>query len=201
MLYGRVVTGILIAQDVAVVLLVIVLPALAGGSDHVLADLALAALKATGIILAAYLAGVRAVPWRLGQATVTWTREVFVLGVVLILGMSGRVAVLTGLSLAQVGEFSFVLAKVGVDTGAIPSSLFDLTLGLALVTIVLTPALLSLAPPLLGALSRVPFVGDRWIDPVGDEPAVEGLRRHVVICGYGRAGRELAETLTRRGLR
>ena len=36
------------------------------------------------------------------------------------LGMPGRVALFTGLSLAQVGEFSFVLARLGADAGAIP---------------------------------------------------------------------------------
>src|SRR5205823_12057104 len=48
--------------------------------------------------------------------------------VVGLLGMPGRVALLTGLSLAQVGEFSFVLARLGADAGAIPKPCVDLTL-------------------------------------------------------------------------
>jgi CPA2 family monovalent cation:H+ antiporter-2 len=123
-----------------------------------------------------------------------------VAGIVLALGMPGRVALLTGLSLAQVGEFSFVLARLGVDDGAIPSSLFDLTLATALVTIVLTPSLIKVAPVLLAGLVRIPLLGRRFVDPV--EPAqVEGMSHHTVICGYGRVGQELALALAARGLK
>jgi CPA2 family monovalent cation:H+ antiporter-2 len=120
--------------------------------------------------------------------------------IVLALGMPARVAILAGLSLAQVGEFSFVLARVGVEDGAIPASLFDLTLATALVTIVLSPTLPRLAPALLGGFKRLPFVGHRFDEPV-EAPSVEGLRQHTVICGYGRVGRELAAALEARGLR
>lgn len=290
-LHGRVALGILIVQDLAVVPLVIILPALAIGSNHLVRDLATAALKAGAVILAAYIIGIRAVPWLLNRAAIVRARELFVLGVVglalgtallteiaglsiafgaflaglvvaeseyrtqviaevlplrdlfsalffvsvgmlinpltlaahlgvllpllvivilvkvvvvtlatLFVGMPGRVALLTGLSLGQVGEFSFVLAKIGVDQGAIPVSLFDLTLALALITIILTPSYLAIAPHILRALERLPLVGSWWTQSVEGDPRVESLRRHVVICGYGRVGRELAAALTKRGL-
>ena len=290
-LHGRVALGILIAQDLAVVPLVIVLPALALGGGNLLPDLGLATLKAVGVLAGAYLIGVRAVPWLLGRTTIARTRELFLLGivglalgtalvtqlaglslafgaflaglvvaesdfrtrvvaeilplrdmftalffvsvgmlvnppalvaridlviplvvavilgkailstgVVLALGMPGRVALLSGLSLAQVGEFSFVIAGIGVSSGAIPPVLFDLTLTVALVTIVLTPALLETAPFLLRALERLPVVGARWAAPAEADAAVRGMRGHVVICGYGRVGRELADALERRRL-
>src|SRR5579884_3827275 len=99
-LHGRVALGILIVQDLAVVPMVVVLPALVGGGAEVLADLLTAVLKAAGIIAASYLIGVRAVPWLLSHASVSRTREVFVLGVV---ALALGTAVLTeaaGLSLA-----------------------------------------------------------------------------------------------------
>ncbi len=291
-LHGRVALGILVAQDIAVVPMVVVLPGLAAGSEGLLAGLGVAALKASGILLGAYLLGARAVPWVLGHVAISGTRELFLLGVVglalgtalvtqiaglslafgaflaglvvaeseyrtqvvaevlplrdlfaslffisvgmlidplalasnagliallsgvvilgkvgivalvvLLLGMPGRVALLAGLSLAQVGEFSFVLARIGVDDGAIPAALFDLTLATSLVTIVLTPALLRAAPFLLQGLERLPTVGRRFAPPMEPEEATEGMRAHAVICGFGRVARELADALEIRGVR
>jgi monovalent cation:H+ antiporter-2, CPA2 family len=291
-LHGRVALGILIAQDVAVVPMVVLLPSLVAGSQGLLADLALAGLKAGGVLLGAYVIGVRLVPITLRRAAVTRSRELFLLGVValalgtavvtqfaglslafgaflaglvvaeseyrtqviaeslplrdlfasiffvsvgmlidprmllsqaaliagvgaivvvakvgivaaivLLLGMPGRVAVLAGLSLAQIGEFSFVLARVGVAGGAIPSSVFDLTLATALVTIVLTPSLLRTAPALLALLQRLPWAGSRFQEPVEPSPGAATLTHHAVICGYGRVAQELAAALEARGLR
>ena len=79
-------------------------------------------------------------------AAVVVGKTAIVVAVVLALGMPGPVALLAGLALAQVGEFSFVLARLGVDSGAIPPALFDLILATSLTTILLTPLLLSGAP-------------------------------------------------------
>jgi CPA2 family monovalent cation:H+ antiporter-2 len=135
------------------------------------------------------------------SATTVIGKVVIVTLVVLVLGMPGRVALLSGLSLAQVGEFSFVLARLGADAGAIPSVLFDLTLATALVTIVLTPLVLWSAPFLLRVLERLPLVGKRFAPPLEADAGADGLSRHAVICGYGRVGRELADALDRRKLR
>src|SRR5206468_9697706 len=89
-LHGRVALGILIAQDLAVVPMVLVLPAVASGSEHLLQELALAAVKAGAVLLGAYVVGARLVPWALGRAAISQTRELFLLGVVaLALGTRG----------------------------------------------------------------------------------------------------------------
>src|SRR4051812_46504901 len=62
-LHGRVALGILVAQDIAMVPMVVALPALAAGTGGLLADLGLAALKAADILLGAYVLGARIVPW------------------------------------------------------------------------------------------------------------------------------------------
>src|SRR5207302_4413330 len=61
-LHGRVALGMLIAQDLAVVPMVVVLPSVVAGSDGLLANVALAGLKAGGVLLGAYLVGMRLVP-------------------------------------------------------------------------------------------------------------------------------------------
>src|SRR5438876_836347 len=86
--------------------------------------------------------------------------------VVLLFGFPARVALLSGLSLAQLGAFSFVLARIGVDRGGLPPALFGLTLATALVTIVLTPSLLRAGPALATALARLPVLGRHVADPV-----------------------------------
>jgi CPA2 family monovalent cation:H+ antiporter-2 len=124
-----------------------------------------------------------------------------VVAVLLIFGLSGRVAVLAGLSLAQIGEFSFVLTRLGIDGGAIPATLLPLILGTALVSILLTPTQLRLAPRLLDLLERLPLVGRRFAQPLEPAEGGAGLRQHTVICGFGRVARELAEALDRRSFR
>lgn len=99
-LHGRVTLGILIAQDLAVVPMVVILPALAAGDDRLSVDLALAAAKAAAVLAGAYVFGVRLFPWLLGRAAVTRTRELFLLGTVgLALGTATMTQV-AGLSLA-----------------------------------------------------------------------------------------------------
>jgi len=106
---------------------------------------------------------------------------------------------LIGLGLAQVGEFSFVLARIGVTEGTIPAQVFDLILATALVTIVLTPTLLRGAPFLQLAIERLPLARTRIAEPDAGEVATDGMRGQTIIAGYGRVGRELADALHRRG--
>ena len=79
-LHGRIALGILIAQDLAIVPMVVVLPAVVSGSEHLLADLGIATLKAAAVVAAAYVIGVRLVPIALDRAAITRTRELFLLG-------------------------------------------------------------------------------------------------------------------------
>lgn len=101
-----------------------------------------------------------------------------------------------GLGLFQVGEFSFVLARVGVETGSISHELYTLVLTATVITMVLTP-LVSGQTPRLYALKK------RWfrhepLDTVGVPE--EGLRGHVIIAGGGRVGRHVASVLRGMGL-
>jgi CPA2 family monovalent cation:H+ antiporter-2 len=132
------------------------------------------------------------------------------------------IAVPAGLVLTQIGEFSFVLADLGVNRGIITRELQALILASALATIIATPLLMAqseriaaflgrlpglrrLEAPEQGALAPVPAPqrerGSRsaqpTLDPLsGDLPP---LKNHVVVCGYGRVGSELADAVRRQG--
>ena len=121
---------------------------------------------------------------------------------VVFLGYSVRTAVLAGLVLAQAGEFSFVLASVGVDEGIISPELNSAILMAALLSILLSPLLLQGGPRLLSWLEARPKVGRFLADPTPVPPAgVADLRQHVVVCGYGRVGRELVDEIIARNFR
>jgi monovalent cation:H+ antiporter-2, CPA2 family len=118
----------------------------------------------------------------------------------LAVGLPGRVAVLTGLGLAQVGEFSFLLARIGVDQGAIPKLFFDLILAVSVITIIVSPFTFRAATPLLRGLQLLPAVGRFFREPAEPSPEAAGAQRHAVVCGYGRVGRQLVDALERRNV-
>lgn len=101
-----------------------------------------------------------------------------------------------GLGLFQVGEFSFVLARVGLNTNSISPDLYSLILTTAIMTMVLTPFVSGLTAPLY-ALRK------RWFkrEPLQTINLPQtGLRDHVVIAGGGRVGQYIAQVLQRLGL-
>jgi CPA2 family monovalent cation:H+ antiporter-2 len=118
-----------------------------------------------------------------------------------LLGMPGRTAVLAGLALAQAGEFSFLLARLGVDAGVVGDEMFSLMLASAGVSIALAPSLAKAAPGILRWWDGL--VGGRAAAEAAasalDEASVTPDGRYVVLCGYGRVGRLVGEALERRG--
>ncbi len=113
-------------------------------------------------------------------------------------GYAGPSAIMTGLLLAQVGELSFVLAKLGADGRFVDEELYGLVLGGAVISILVNPLLLRHgAPRLLRRLEGVPAVP---AVPAGPPTETSRLVDHVVICGCGRVGSELVAQLRSRGL-
>ncbi|HMQ53610.1 MAG TPA: cation:proton antiporter [Anaerolineae bacterium] len=110
-----------------------------------------------------------------------------------VFGYGNVVPLAVSLGLFQVGEFSFVLARVGVGTNSISENLYALTLATAIVTMILTPAISGLTAPLY-ALRK------RWYqrEPIQSINLPEtGLRDHVIITGGGRVGQYVARVLQR----
>ena len=98
-----------------------------------------------------------------------------------------------GLGLFQVGEFSFVLARIGVASESISSEFYNMFLTMAVVTMVLTPFISS-------QTSRAYSLKKRWFkhEPLESLNFPEDtLRNHVVIAGCGRIGFQIAGVLQR----
>lgn len=287
--HGRGALGILVAQDLAVVPMVILLPSLGLAAADGLVAVARQVGLGIALVAVAYAVGTRVVPWLLGHAAGPHARELFLVGVValalgtavatsalglspafgafvaglvlagseyrtqvlaevlplrdlfvslffvsigtlvdpaaavaqpagllvvlavvlvakpliaagalVVAGMHARPALVAGAAIGQMGEFSFVLARLGVDSGTVPETLFDLVLAAAVVSIVLAPALIAAPARLIPLAERLPALRRRLAPPLDPGEGASGLRRHVIICGFGRVARELAEALERR---
>lgn len=114
-----------------------------------------------------------------------------------LLGYSGRVALLAGVAVSQIGEFSFVLAKDGREAGLLPDLLYQQFLGIAVITMLLTPFLLQGGPAMLDLFERmVPL--DKVLPgfrPRGFAPVQDPVKEHVIVAGYGLNGRNLTAAL------
>jgi CPA2 family monovalent cation:H+ antiporter-2 len=106
---------------------------------------------------------------------------------------SRRTLLLVAAGLAQMGEFSFILAAMGMQLGVIDRYLYSLILAGALISSLITPFFLRAVNRLADWLDRHVPAKNRIAAPL---PAVPpGIRDHVVICGYGRVGQHLVEAL------
>lgn len=111
--------------------------------------------------------------------------------VVRLFGYSLATAVLVGVGLTQIGEFSFVLVQAARTAGHVGSDVYNATLAASLLTILLNAALVRYVPAWIGRrrLAREPR------DLVSQPSEHERLRRHVVLCGFGRVGNALGKAL------
>jgi CPA2 family monovalent cation:H+ antiporter-2 len=116
-----------------------------------------------------------------------------------------RVTVTAALALAQIGEFSFILAALAERLGLVDGSMVDCIITASIVSIAVNPLLFRFRAPLETWLSgnRLLF---RWISSraakpsSSEESALSGSPGHAVIVGYGPVGRTVADLLTRNGV-
>jgi CPA2 family monovalent cation:H+ antiporter-2 len=111
-------------------------------------------------------------------------------GATLLLGLPMRTAVLVGLGLAQVGEFSFVLAKTGLDQKLIDYAGYQLFLEVSVLTMVATPACMAAAPRVASWVDRLPL--SPRLRGIPSENGTVSLQDHLIIVGFGPSGQHLA---------
>jgi CPA2 family monovalent cation:H+ antiporter-2 len=300
---GRIAVGWLVVEDLAMVLALVFLPALAhtgeqGAESSLLASLGLTTLKVAMFVALMLVGGRRVVPWLLAQIARTGSRELFTLAVlaialgiaygsamlfdvsfalgaffagvmlaesdlshqaaenslplqdafavmffvsvgmlfdpmvilrqpldllgvlfvilvgksvaafaiVLAFGYAVRTALTISASLAQIGEFSFILAGLGVGLGLLPPEGRDLILAGALLSITLNPFAFATIEPIARWVNERPKLlafltrkeGKRSSLP--PDHKVSHLRNHAVIVGYGRVGSVVGHGLQAQGL-
>ena len=285
-LHGRILTGVLLIQDLAFVPMIALLPALSGGDF--LTDLGMGLLKAGVLLGLMAVLGSKGIPWLLGRITNLGSREIFIvtvvavtfvaaaatesfglsaalgafvaglllsetdfahralsevvplrdtfsalffvslgmltdpgfivdnLGLVLPLvasiifvkfavtavlvrgfGFLPNTALLTGLGMGQIGEFSFILVGSATSLGIVDHDFLTLIVVSAVITMGLTPLLLSggsLAVNRLG--DRVAFFRPHRLESDGSDGLSPPMRGHAIVCGLGRVGHLVADELT-----
>jgi CPA2 family monovalent cation:H+ antiporter-2 len=113
-------------------------------------------------------------------------------------------ALTVGAGLAQIGEFSFILAGLGITYGLLPPEGQSLILAGALLSIALNPVVFGAIEPVqrwIRARSELARTLDRSPDPLATLPMTvdqDLLTGHVVLVGYGRVGRRIADALIAR---
>ncbi|WP_073092839.1 cation:proton antiporter [Thermosyntropha lipolytica] len=121
----------------------------------------------------------------------------------LLLGYPLRVAILAGLILFQVGEFSFILAQVGIEHQLISMDIYQGFLAAAIITMMLTPFVINMAPRVAVAIYKLPWP-QRLLR--GSLPEIEELEEelnledHLVIIGYGLNGKNLSRAAAYAGI-
>ncbi len=135
-------------------------------------------------------------PWQvLGIAAAVLALKAVATGAaVALLGYAWRIVVLVAAALAQVGEFSFVLLRVGQEHGLVDPGVYQTFIAASILTMVATPVLIALAPR-WAAWGR-----GRGTAAAGEGLAPDGPSGHVVVVGYGLSGRNLARVLRAAGI-
>jgi CPA2 family monovalent cation:H+ antiporter-2 len=123
-------------------------------------------------------------------------KSVAALGLVLAFRYPLRTGLTVAVSLAQIGEFSFILAGLGIGLGILPQEGQDLILAGALLSITANPFLFALAERLEKRLEEAKVQVAAQEEPA--EPSYD-LTDHAIVIGYGRVGRQVVEALSHGG--
>ncbi len=130
-------------------------------------------------------------------AVIIFIKLLVVFGIVRLFGYSGRIALLAGAGLFQVGEFGFILAQGGFNMALISDHFYSLILASAIITMLLTPlsiSLISLVHTKLTPLPRAIEPATKGMAMLPDTESVEAVHS-VVIAGFGRVGQNVAQGL------
>ncbi len=121
--------------------------------------------------------------------------------VVLILGLPFRTGILAGFALCQIGEFSFILSRIGMEHEILNSSNNQLLLAVAIISMAATPLLIGLSHTIAGHLSKLPLTAKLQAGYKKEsEYPVERKKDHLVIIGYGTTGRIAARGAKNMGI-
>ncbi|MQT11624.1 YbaL family putative K(+) efflux transporter [Segnochrobactrum spirostomi] len=115
-------------------------------------------------------------------------------GIVRLFGHSNATALTISASLAQIGEFSFILAALGGQLGFLPDTGRDLILAGAILSILFNPFAFTLLDVVRKRMEPAAGTSAAPISP-GEAIADTELANHAIVVGYGRVGRLVAETL------
>ena len=113
--------------------------------------------------------------------------------VVRLLGGSATKAISVGISLAQIGEFSFILAGLGVNLGVLPAKAASAIIVVAIISITLNPLLYRIIEPVMKFFRKKGFKDSEL--PEEDRIKTDNDHHRVILVGYGPVGRVVSRIL------
>lgn len=127
---------------------------------------------------------------------------VAVSGIVRGFGYGWSIALTAGFGLFQIGEFSFIIAQSGINLKILSVDSYNLIIGSSVITMLLTPFLMSLAGRLHGKLAMLPSRSQRMPFGTSSPAPVEApeIIGDVIIAGFGRVGQNIARGLQDAGI-
>ena len=128
-------------------------------------------------------------------------KAAIILPIVIKFGYSFKTAFIVSFGLNQIGEFSFVLAGLGLELGFISEEKYLLLLGTTAIALVLTPVWMRWSPRLADELAKLPLLAN-YLRQFRESKALsvpETIRNHVVVAGYGRVGQVIVNILQNQG--
>ncbi|MDP7008425.1 MAG: cation:proton antiporter [Phycisphaerales bacterium] len=124
----------------------------------------------------------------LGKTVVVWVTGIA-------LGIPRRVSIASGLCLAQIGEFSFVLGTAAMTGGLISDEVFQLMISASILTLLASPLLISRSRRIATAIDSI-FKQTKHEEP---DNAIASMRNHVIVLGYGVSGKSVSTALLESG--
>lgn len=120
----------------------------------------------------------------------------------IVLGYPLRTAILAGFALGQIGEFSFLLAEEGVHVGLIDHETFQIVVACAVLSMILTPGMLALAPRVASVAMRLRLPERLKRGTAVDELSLQHEHSgHVLVIGFGLTGRNVVHAVEHAGVR
>jgi len=128
-------------------------------------------------------------------------KALIAISALIILGLPLRSGILAGLSICQVGEFSFILSRTGVEHGLLADH-YQIFLAVAVLTMAATPFIISFAPRFADLILQIPIPAKLksglWPGP--ERKRHKKLKQHLVIIGFGLTGRNVARAARMTGI-
>lgn len=124
-------------------------------------------------------------------------------GAAALLGYPVRTMILSGLALSQIGEFSFILSKTGVQYGLLSGSGYQIFLAVSVLSMAATPFIINQGAPLAALIMRFPMpvrLRMGWGHEGTDDDAEDIPRDHLLIIGFGLNGRNVARAARSAGI-
>ena len=133
-------------------------------------------------------------PWPLlaTVAIIVVGKSMAAFGIVRLFKYDTNTSLTISASLAQIGEFSFILAGLGVGLGLLPETGRDLILAGAIISIIINPLLFN---AVFRRAQAVPKAASLPLPVPANDLRPTALSEHVIVVGFGQVGRRLAEGL------